>query len=226
MTAVQILGLVLALLVMCVGMAGSVLPAIPSSPLVLIAAVAHRLYFGEASASNLVLGILIALMLFSLLLDYLASMLGARKLGATWRGVLGAMVGGLIGLFFNLPGIILGPFLGAGLFEMMGGRGWQEATRAGFGAVLGLFFGAVGKIACCVAMIVLFAFSVIGRSHVEAYPGNAPPGSASLRSAHLTRPGVQRFALADVGDRGLASDFEKTRQKGFSLVSLDALGGQ
>ena len=169
MTTVEVLGLLLALLIMGVGVAGSVLPVIPSTPLIVIAAVGHRLYFGAESASNLALGLMIGLMLFSLLLDYLASMIGARKLGATWRGVIGAVVGGLIGLFFSLPGIIIGPFLGAGLFEMMGGRPWPEATRAGFGAVLGMVFGAVGKIACCIAMILLFTFSVVIRAS-EAVP--------------------------------------------------------
>src|SRR5690349_11656545 len=106
MTAEQIIGLSLALLIMCVGLAGSILPGIPSTPLVLLTAVAHRLYFGETGSGNWVLIILAAITVFSLFLDYLASMYGAKKLGATWRGVLGAVVGGLVGIFFNLPGIL------------------------------------------------------------------------------------------------------------------------
>lgn len=187
MTIVEILGLCLALLIMSIGMLGSVLPAIPSTPLVVLAAVAHRLYFGEQGASNLVLGLMIGLMLLSLLLDYLGSVIGARKLGATWRGVLGAVVGGLVGLFFSLPGIILGPFLGAGLFELMGGRPWPEATRAGLGAVLGLLFGAVGKIACCVAMMTLFTFSVVMRP--SSVPAPVAPTAGATAWA-LTSPGA------------------------------------
>jgi uncharacterized protein len=188
MTTVEIVGLLLALLIMGLGVAGSVLPVIPSTPLVVIAAVAHRLYFGEASASNVALSLIIGLMLLSLLMDYLASMLGARKLGATWRGVVGAVVGGLIGLFFSLPGIILGPFLGAGLFEMMGGRPWREASRAGFGAVLGLLVGAVGKVACCIAMIVLFTFSVVIRTTTEPGPPDAHPSPTPLIRPQLPGP--------------------------------------
>jgi len=164
MTAEQIIGLSLALLVMCFGLAGSVLPGIPSTPLILLAAVGHRLWFGAASVGNWSLAILGALMALSLAMDYLASMAGAKKLGATWRGVLGAIVGGLVGIFFSLPGILLGPFLGALLFEMIGGREWKEAARAGLGAVMGLFVGALGKLACSTAMMGLFAFSVIVRS--------------------------------------------------------------
>jgi uncharacterized protein YqgC (DUF456 family) len=167
-TAEQIIGLVLALLVMFIGMAGSILPGIPSTPLVVLAAIAHRLYFGDASLSNWALAVLVALMLLSLVMDYVASMFGAKKLGATWRGVLGAVVGGVIGIFFALPGIILGPFIGALAFEMIGGREWKEAARAGLGAVIGLFVGALGKLACCALMMGLFAASVISASVKQA----------------------------------------------------------
>jgi uncharacterized protein len=146
---------------MCFGLAGSVLPGIPSTPLILLVAIGHRLYFGAASASMVALIVLGALMVLSLVMDYLASMYGAKRLGATWRGVLGAVVGGMIGIFFSIPGIVLGPFLGALLFEMAGGREWKEAARAGLGAVIGLFVGALGKMACCVSMMGLFAASVI-----------------------------------------------------------------
>src|SRR5204862_6273698 len=122
MSVEQIIGLALALLVMLCGSAASILPGIPGTPIVLLVAIGHRIYFGPAGANNWVLAILIVLTLLSVLFDYLASMFGAKKLGATWKGILGAMVGGLVGLFFNLPGILFGPFLGALLFEFAGGR--------------------------------------------------------------------------------------------------------
>ena len=164
MTTEQIIGLSLTLLVMLAGLIGSLLPVLPGTPLILIAAIGHRLYFGTASISNLVLGVLIALMVVSLVFDFLASMLGAKKFGATWRGMLGAVIGGIIGLFFSLPGIILGPFLGAMLFEMLGGQEFKRATRAGAGAAIGLLLGIVGKFSICVVMMILFATDVILRS--------------------------------------------------------------
>src|ERR1041385_5880162 len=168
MSLEQIVGLCLALFMMSFGLAGSVLPGIPSTPLVMLVAIGHRLYFGPASASNLALVLLGLLMCLSLGMDYLASMYGAKRLGATWRGVLGAVVGGMIGIFFSIPGIVLGPFLGALLFGMVGGREWKEAARAGLGAVIGLFVGALGKLACCVSMMGLFAASVIYASLNQA----------------------------------------------------------
>jgi len=158
------IGLSLALLVMLLGLIGSIVPGLPGTPLVLVAAIGHRLYFGVASASNLVLGVLVGLTILSLLFDFLAGMLGAKKFGATWRGMTGAVVGGIIGLFFSLPGIILGPFLGAMLFEMLGDKEFKRAVHAGLGATLGLLLGIVGKFSIGVVMMILFAANVILRS--------------------------------------------------------------
>ncbi len=164
MTTEEIIGLSLTLLVMLAGLVGSLLPVLPGTPLVLVAAIGHRLYFGATSASNLVLGILVALTLVSLVFDFLAGMLGAKKFGATWRGMTGAVIGGIVGLFFNLPGIILGPFIGATLFEMLGDKEFKKAAHAGLGATVGLLLGIVGKFSICVVMMILFATNVILRS--------------------------------------------------------------
>jgi hypothetical protein len=164
MTTEQILGLIIALLVMLVGVAGAILPGLPSTPFVLAAAVGHKLYFGPAGPAWWVLVILALLTALSLVVDYLASVYGAKRLGATWRGAVGAVVGGLIGLFFAVPGILLGPFIGAAVFELAGGRNWKESGWAGVGATLGLLAGTLGKLACCLAMMGLFTFNVIYRS--------------------------------------------------------------
>jgi uncharacterized protein YqgC (DUF456 family) len=163
-TTEQIIGLILALLLMVVGVAGSILPGLPSTPLVLLGAIAHKLYFGPTGVAWWVMTILALITVISLIVDYVASVYGAKRMGATWRGAVGAMVGGLVGLFFNLPGILLGPFVGAVLFELAGGREWKEASRAGVGATLGLLAGTIGKLACCIAMMGLFSVNVVVRS--------------------------------------------------------------
>jgi uncharacterized protein len=160
----QIIGLDLALLVMLAGLIGNVIPVVPGTPLVLVGAVAHRLYFGAVSANTTVMVVLVLLTLLALLLDLLAGMLGAKRFGATWRGALGAVIGGVIGLFFGLPGIILGPFIGAMLFELLRRKEFKHAARAGFGAVVGLVLGVVGKCSISVIMIALFTTNVIYRS--------------------------------------------------------------
>jgi uncharacterized protein YqgC (DUF456 family) len=164
MSALEILGLVLALLIMALGVVGSVLPGLPGTPLVLAAAIAHRLYFGQQGAATWVLVVMGVITVVSMVLDYLAGMYGAKWMGATWKGMLGAAVGALVGIFFNLPGIILGPFLGAMLFELAGGYEWKKAFRAGVGATLGLAAGVAGKLAACLLMMLLFAVNVIIRA--------------------------------------------------------------
>ena len=160
----QIIGISLTLLIMLVGLIGSVVPVLPGTPVVLIAAIGHRLYFGEASISNFFIVVLVLLTGVSLVLDFIASTLGAKKFGATWRGMWGAVIGGIVGLFFSLPGIILGPFLGAMILEMTGGKEFKIAAKAGAGAVVGLLLGVVGKFSICVMMIALFATNTIYRT--------------------------------------------------------------
>ena len=164
MSGEQIIGISLTLIVMLIGLVGSVVPVLPGTPVVLIAAIGHRLYFGEASINNFFLVVLVVLTGLSLVLDFIASTLGAKKFGATWRGMVGAVVGGIIGLFFNIPGIILGPFLGAMILEMTGGKEFKIAAKAGAGAVVGLLLGVIGKFSICVMMIALFATNTIYRT--------------------------------------------------------------
>jgi uncharacterized protein YqgC (DUF456 family) len=164
MTTEQMIGLALAMMLMSLGVLGSLLPALPSTPIVLLAAIGHKLYFGPTGAAWWVMTILAVIVAASLFVDYIASIYGAKKLGATWRGAMGAIVGGIIGLFFNLPGILLGPFVGAFVFELAGGRHWRESSKAGLGATLGLLAGALGKLACCIVMMILFTGNVIYRS--------------------------------------------------------------
>ena len=164
MTAVEITGLSLVLLVMLAGLIAGLVPGFPGTLVVLGATIIHRLSFGAASVSNTLLLILILFTLVALVFDFVAGWYGANKFGATWRGAVGAVLGGIIGLFFSLPGIIIGPFVGATLLELSGGREWKPAAKAGLGATLGLFVGIVGKFSINVIMILLFTTNVVLRS--------------------------------------------------------------
>lgn len=164
MTTQEIIGLSVTLVVMLMAFGVSIIPGFPGPPIVLVAATGHRLWFGQHGVSGLMLLCLGILTLASIILDYFATLYGAKKFGATWRGVLGAFVGGLVGIFFSLPGIIVGPFLGALVFELLGGYKIDKASRAGLGATLGLLAGVIGKCVICAVMIGLFTLDVIYRS--------------------------------------------------------------
>ncbi len=148
------------LLIMFIGVMGNLIPGIPGTPLILAGAVGHQLYF--AGQGGIGWGWVAVLTIFGLLalgLDYLATLLGAKKLGATWKGMVGAVLGVIVGVFVFPPiGLIVGPFVGAMGFEWAFGREARESAKAGVGAVLGLALGVVGKLVCSVVMLALFAF--------------------------------------------------------------------
>jgi hypothetical protein len=65
-------------------------------------------------------------------------------------------MGGLVGLFFGIPGILIGPFAGAVLGELSLQRSLNRASRSGFGTVVGMAVGVAGKLAIGIAMVGLF----------------------------------------------------------------------
>jgi uncharacterized protein len=138
------------------GLAGMLLPVLPGAPLLflglLCAAWAEDFrYVGFWTL--LLLGCMAAL---TYLVEFAASALGAGKFGGSRRAVAGAVVGGLIGLFFGIPGILLGPFAGAVLGELSLRRSLNQAGRAGFGTVVGMAVGAAGKLAIGIVMVGIF----------------------------------------------------------------------
>lgn len=147
---------ILAVILVLTGFAGLVLPALPGIPMIyaglFVAAWAEDfVYVGWVTL--LILGLLAAISYF---VDLAATALGAKKFGASPRAIWGAAAGTLIGIFFGLPGIIIGPFAGALVAELTHKNDMQAATKAGVGATLGLLFGAILKIALAFTMIGVF----------------------------------------------------------------------
>ncbi|MEN9674278.1 MAG: hypothetical protein RIS76_174 [Verrucomicrobiota bacterium] len=172
MNPTEVLGFILALLVMLAGVVGAVLPALPGTPLIFLAALAHRLWFGNHSASWLVVVALAVLAAFSMVMDFVATTYGAKRLGSTWRGMTGAVVGAMLGLFILPPfGLVLLPLIGASLAEILGGREWKEAGKAGIGASLGVLAGTLGKVGCSLAMVALWMFNLLWRLFGSTTPG-------------------------------------------------------
>jgi uncharacterized protein len=168
----EVLGFILALLVMLAGVVGAVLPALPGTPLIFLAALGHRLWFGNHSASWLVVVALAVLAAFSMVMDFVATTYGAKRLGSTWRGMTGAVVGAMLGLFILPPfGLVLLPLIGASLAEILGGREWREAGKAGIGASLGVLAGTLGKVGCSLAMVALWMFNLLWRLFGTTTPG-------------------------------------------------------
>lgn len=155
--AMSLLLWMLAIVLIVIGIAGLVLPAVPGAPVLFaglwLAAWADN--FNYVGWSTLViLGVLAVL---TYVVDFAATALGAQRFGASKRAIFGAAIGALVGLFFGLPGVLLGPFVGAVIGELSGQRGLHAATRAGVGATIGLALGVAAKLALAFSMVGIFA---------------------------------------------------------------------
>jgi uncharacterized protein YqgC (DUF456 family) len=149
--------LVAALLVVG-GLVGTIIPSLPGVPLVFAGLLLAAWASGFEQVGATTLAILGALAALAWLIDFLAAALGAKKLGASTRAFWGATFGAIAGMFFGLPGILLGPFVGAVVAELSAGRNVQEAGRAGYGAWIGVIIGAAAKLAIAFLMVGIFVF--------------------------------------------------------------------
>ena len=157
----ELLWWLVAIVLFAVGLLGTVLPFVPGTMIILAAAIIHRLMLGETrSVSWLCIVILLLLMLSSYALDFLGGYFGARYFGATRWGTVGAVIGAVVGLFFGISGLFLGPVIGALAGEFIAGKRMVDAGRAGWGSLLGNLAGMLGKLVIALAMIVTFLMSV------------------------------------------------------------------
>lgn len=150
---------VLAAVLILVGLAGTVLPALPGLPLVFAGMVVAAWAGGFEQVGwgwLLVLGILTVL---SLGIDLLASSMGAKRVGASKLALIGAVLGTFGGLFFGPLGLFAGPFVGALGGELIHRRDLGQAAKVGFGTWLGILMGTVLKVGLAFAMLGLFAFA-------------------------------------------------------------------
>lgn len=138
------------------GLSGMLLPIVPGAPLLFLG-----LIFGAWAENFRYIGMWTLLLLAGMaaltyVVEFAASILGVKRYGGSKRAMIGAALGGVAGLFLGIPGILLGPFVGAVLGELSLQRSLDEASRAGFGTVVGLAIGVAGKLAIGIAMVGLF----------------------------------------------------------------------
>ncbi|MGA2107748.1 MAG: DUF456 domain-containing protein [Syntrophorhabdales bacterium] len=150
------------LLIMAIGLVGTVLPVIPGILLIYAGYLLYGFATGwQAYGLRAIVGWSVVTVLV-LLLDVFAGAIGAKRYGATRFGTWGSLIGGLIGaLAAGFPGLILGPFVGATAGELLRGRSHREALRSGWGTFLGFMAGSVIKIAIGVVMVGTFIWWVL-----------------------------------------------------------------
>lgn len=147
---------IIAVLCVLAGFIGTILPMLPGAPLVFIGLFLASWTDDFQRVGWLPLTVIAILTLLVLIIDFVSTALGAKRVGASRTAVIGAMLGTLAGAFFALPGIIIGPFLGALAGEYMHRQKAGLAARVGFGTWLGLMIGTLVKLAVLFAMIGVF----------------------------------------------------------------------
>jgi uncharacterized protein YqgC (DUF456 family) len=143
------------------GLVGLILPVLPGS-LLLVAGVAlmgWASHFTVIGWPTVIAASIIGLVM--LVADHVAGVLGARAFGSSGWAMVGGAVGVVVGLFFGLPGVILGPAVGATAFELWKDPHLGRAARAGAGALVGFLVGTVVKVALAFVMIGIVAIALL-----------------------------------------------------------------
>ncbi|HQU09212.1 MAG TPA: DUF456 domain-containing protein [Opitutales bacterium] len=115
------------------------LPFIPGSIFVALGILIYKLMVPQSPLSWTFVCVAIGLSILSQVIDMLTTVWGTRKFGGSWAGVIGAILGLIIGPILLTPfiGIFIGPFLGAVIGELVAGKCFYHATKAGWGTVIG-----------------------------------------------------------------------------------------
>jgi len=135
------------------GLAGAILPILPGVPMIfggiwLAAAVDEYRHLGWGWL--VAIGIVATL---GIAVDFISGSLGAKKIGASPRALWGAGIGTTIGMFFGLPGLLIGPFAGAVIGELWSGKSILRSAHVGVSTWFGMLLGIVAKVVLSFLMI-------------------------------------------------------------------------
>jgi hypothetical protein len=144
-----------------IGLVGTVLPALPGAMLIVAGLVVAAWADGFTKVGVATLVIIGVIGAASYLVDFAAAALGAKRFGASPRAMVGAGLGTLLGLFMGLPGIIIGPFLGAVIGELTVHRDMAKVGKAGFAAWIGFLVGMAVKVGIAFLMIGIFLLALV-----------------------------------------------------------------
>lgn len=155
--ALVIIGFLLCL----VGIIGSFLPVLPGPFTSWIGLLI--LHFTDAVPQNwMFLGTTLGIALVVWVLDYIVPALGTKRFGGTKYGMVGSSIGLILGIIFMGPlGIIIGPFAGAFLGELIRDSSESsKALKAAFGSFIGFLAGTFLKFIVSVGFLIFFFIKV------------------------------------------------------------------
>jgi len=144
-----------------VGVAGTVLPALPGAAFVLAGIVLAAWIDGFSRVGVGVVAIVSVLAMLSWVLEYVAGVLGAKKAGASRQALIGAALGTVLGLFAGFIGVLFMPLVGAAVGEYLARRDSGQAVKVGVSTWLGLMAGMIGKVVIVFIMLGVFAGAMV-----------------------------------------------------------------
>ncbi|MDI1248886.1 MAG: DUF456 domain-containing protein [Lacunisphaera sp.] len=148
-----------AILLVLTGLAGSVIPLLPGTTLILLGALFQKWLLPD-TLTWLAVGWMAGFWGLSVVSDIGCTLLGTRWSGGGKWGMAGAAGGAMAGMFFSMPALVLGSMFGAIAAEKwLGKRTTDESLRAGAGAAVGFLLSTIGKLGCALVMVVLYAVS-------------------------------------------------------------------
>ena len=151
----------LAIALIVVGVVGTFLPVLPGAALVFGGMLLAAWIDDFQRVGWITLVILGVLTVLVFVVDFVAGLLGAKRVGASRLALVGATVGTIVGLFFGLVGILIAPFVGAVVGEVIARGRLAPAARVGLGTWIGLAAGALAKFALVLAMVGVFVTSYL-----------------------------------------------------------------
>lgn len=158
----SVLVLFVVMILMSIGLIGIFVPGLPGNGLIFISTLGYGIFtkFEKISVTWIVFFAFITILAF--VFDYVASLLGAKKFGATKAGIIGGFLGGIVGaLLLSIPGLLIGQFLGTCVGELCYGKELKLSMKSGLGTMLGYVLGVVINITIGITMIGVFLVKVL-----------------------------------------------------------------
>ena len=152
---------IVSVLLILAGVAGTVLPVLPGTALVLAGMVLAAWVDDFSRVSGLTIAVLTALAVVSWVLDYVAGVLGARRAGASRQALIGAALGTVVGIFMGLIGVLFMPLVGAAAGEYLAQRDERRAVSVGIATWWGIMIGIAAKVGIAFMMIGVFVAALL-----------------------------------------------------------------
>lgn len=150
---------VVAIILVVIGIAGTILPILPGVPLVFSGLFLAAWLDGYTKVSILTLCIIGAIALIALVVDAVTSLVMVKRVGASKYGLWGAAIGAFAGLLLGVLGLVLGTAIGAAVGELVASQDSGRATAVGVAAGLGFVIALVIKIVLLIMMLAIFAYA-------------------------------------------------------------------